>query len=134
MRTAIQLQNRRRTSSALSMPLTRATNPASLRMSSTPSSGTPINTATSAIDHRDQAGLAESADQIGLRELQGNERYAGGGMGEHAGRTDNEQGIAKGGNLSSPASRRSRAAKVNCMLSEKLMTMMSGVITFKKHV
>ena len=33
--------------------------------------------------------------------------------------------------LSSPAISRSRAAKVSCMESEKLMTMMSGVITFR---
>ena len=39
--------------------------------------------------------------------------------------------LRKAVNLSSPASRRSRAAKVSCMLSEKLITMMSGVITFR---
>ena len=33
--------------------------------------------------------------------------------------------------LSSPAISRSRAAKVSCMLSEKLITMMSGVITLR---
>ena len=33
--------------------------------------------------------------------------------------------------LSSPASSRSRAAKVSCMESAKLMTMMSGVITLR---
>ena len=32
---------------------------------------------------------------------------------------------------SSPAMSRSRAANVNCMLSEKLITMMSGVITLR---
>ena len=41
--------------------------------------------------------------------------------------------LRKAVNLSSPASRRSRAAKVSCMLSEKLMTMMSGVITLRKR-
>ena len=40
--------------------------------------------------------------------------------------------LRKAVNLSSPMIRRSRAAKVSCMLSEKLITMMSGVITFKK--
>jgi hypothetical protein len=39
--------------------------------------------------------------------------------------------LRKAVTLSSPAISRSRAAKVSCMLSEKLMTMMSGVITFR---
>ena len=39
--------------------------------------------------------------------------------------------VRKAVTLSSPAISRSRAANVSCMLSAKLITMMSGVITFK---
>ena len=39
--------------------------------------------------------------------------------------------LVKAVNLSWPAIRRSRAAKVSCIESEKLITMMSGVITFR---
>ena len=39
--------------------------------------------------------------------------------------------LRKASRLLSPAISLSRAAKVSCMLSEKLMTMMSGVITFR---
>ena len=39
--------------------------------------------------------------------------------------------LRKAVNLSSPAISWSRAAKVSCMLSEKLITMMSGVITLR---
>ena len=52
-------------------------------------------------------------------------------MGEHAGRADHAQGVAEGVARSAPAIIRSRAAKVSCMLSEKLITMISGVITFR---
>ena len=45
----------------------------------------------------DEPGLAESPDQVGRRELQRDERNSSGGMREHAGRSGNEQGIAKGG-------------------------------------
>ena len=40
--------------------------------------------------------------------------------------------LRKASRLLSPQISRSRAANVSCMLSEKLMTMMSGVITFRK--
>ncbi len=39
--------------------------------------------------------------------------------------------LVKAVSLSWPAIRRSRAAKVSCIESEKLITMMSGVITFR---
>ena len=56
---------------------------------------------------------------------------SGGGVGQHAGRSDHQHGVAERGNRSSPASSRSRAANVSCIESEKLMTMISGVITLR---
>src|SRR6202035_830637 len=54
--------------------------------------------------HRDQrddgggeSGLAEFADQVGIGKLQGNERYAGGAVGEHAGRPDHQHGVPERG-------------------------------------
>src|SRR6266850_5542659 len=55
-------------------------------------------------EHRDQrddgggkSGLAEFADQFGIGELQGDERYAGGTVGEYAGGTHHLHGVGEGG-------------------------------------
>ena len=52
-------------------------------------------------DQRDHGGgksrLAEFADQVGIRELQGNERDAGGAVGEHAGRPDHQHRVPERG-------------------------------------
>ena len=52
-------------------------------------------------------------------------------MRQHAGGPTTRMALRKASRLLSPAISLSRAAKVSCMLSEKLMTMMSGVITFR---
>ena len=52
-------------------------------------------------DQRDDGGgkprLAELADQIGIRKLQGDKRYARGAMGEHAGRSHHQHGVLERG-------------------------------------
>src|SRR5882762_8274122 len=51
-------------------------------------------------------------------------------MGEHAGRPDHQHGVPKRGVFVLTRDQ-SGAAKVSCIESEKLITMISGVITFK---
>jgi hypothetical protein len=52
-------------------------------------------------EERDDGGgksrLAEFADQVGIRKLQRDERYAGGAVGEHAGRSDHQHRVAERG-------------------------------------
>ena len=80
----------------------------------------------------DQAGLAEGADQFRLREQQRNERQGRGRMGEHAGRARPPASRWRNAShLSSPAAAGRAAAKVSCIESEKLITMISGVITLR---
>ena len=81
-------------------------------------------------DH-DQPRLAESADQIGRGKLQRDERYTGRRVGQHASRSDDEQGVTESRHLVVTGDEPSRAANVNRMLSEKLITMISGVITLR---
>ena len=52
-------------------------------------------------EQRDDGGgkprLAEFADQVGVGKLQRDKRYAGGAMGEHAGRPDHQHGVLERG-------------------------------------
>ena len=75
----------------------RATNPASLRMSKTPSNGTIVSTATMAMSVAISPASPKVRIRSDCRKLQGNERNTGGGMREHASRPGDQQGIAKGG-------------------------------------
>ena len=106
--------------------------PASLRMSKTPSNGTIVSTATMAMS----VAMSPASPKVRIRsDVENckamNEIPAVAWVSTQAGPAMS-RALRKAVNLSSPAIRRSRAAKVSCMLSEKLITMMSGVITFKK--
>ena len=131
MRTAIQLQNRRSRSSALSMPRTLSAKFDSLRMSRTPSSGTPSSTTNSAI----AVTIRPASPKVRIRSDEENCRAmndtpAVAWVSTQAGPTISNA-LRKAANLLSPTISRSRAAKVSCMLSEKLITMISGVITLR---
>ena len=83
-------------------------------------------------DGRQKARLAESSDQIRVGDQQAEERQrpAVAWVRTQAGPTTliaSRNAVR----LSTPAIMPSRAAKVSCMLSEKLITMMSGVIAFR---
>src|SRR5262245_36856709 len=81
--------------------------------------------------YRNQACFAERPNKVGLENCKAmNDTHAVAWVSTQAGPTM-RRALRKAVTLSSPASRRSRAAKVSCMLSEKLMTMISGVITFR---
>ena len=113
------------------MPRTLAAKPASLRMSRTPSSGTSMITATKAIS----VAIRPASPNVRIRSDDENckamnEIPAVAWVSTQAGPAMSSA-LRKAVNLSSPMIRRSRAANVSCMLSEKLMTMMSGVITFR---
>ena len=101
-------------------------------MSKTPSNGTIVSTATMAMS----VAMSPASPKVRIRsDVENcramNETPAVACVSTQAGPAMS-RALRKAVNLSSPAISRSRAAKVSCMLSEKLMTMMSGVITFKK--
>ncbi len=131
MRAAIQPHTRRSAFTARSAPATVAVKVASLRTSRTPSSGTSISTATSAIS----VATSPASPKVRIRSELENCRAmkdtpAVACVSTQAGPTT-RIALRSASDLLLPSSIQSRAAKVSCMLSEKLMTMMSGVITLR---
>ena len=131
MRTAIQQQKLRSACTPASALWNLAAKIFSLRTSSTPSTGTSESTATSAM----MVAARPASPKVRIRsELENcsamNEMPAVPWVSTQAGPTTSTA-LRNAVNLSSPAISRSRAAKVSCMQSEKLITMISGVITLR---
>ena len=131
MRTAIQRQKLRSALTPVSEIFTCAANFASLRTSRTPSTGTSVSTPISAITVAARPASPKVRIKSELENCSArNESPAVPCVSTQAGPTT----ITAWRNASylfSPAISRSRAAKVSCIESEKLITMISGVITFR---
>ena len=115
----------------MSAPLVATANELSLRISRTPSTGTSDSTASRAIT----VAISPASPNVRIRsELENiramNEMPAVPWVSTQAGPTTSTAS-RNAWYLSFPEISRSRAAKVSCMLSEKLITMMSGVITLR---
>src|SRR5258707_3438548 len=132
MRWAIQPQKERSTSTAESAPFIWAEKLVSRCTSSTPSNGTSVSTATSATTVammpaspkvRINSELANSREKKDRPAVACVSTQAGPAM---------RMASRKASYLLWPAINRSRARYVSCMLSEKLITMISGVITLRK--
>ena len=131
MRSATQRQKLRRPSTPMSAPLPPTAKFDSLRISSTPSNGTSDSTASSAIT----VAIRPASPNVRIAsELENcnamNEIPAVPCVSTQAGPTTSTAS-RNAVYLSLPAISRSRAANVSCMLSEKLITMISGVITLR---
>jgi len=78
-----------------------------------------------------QGRLAEFPDQVESEKLQGNERDARGAVGQHAGRTNHQHGVLERSIFVLAGDQAVRARERQLHRSEKLITMISAVITFR---
>src|SRR5438270_195590 len=131
IRAAIQAQKRRKRSTPVSAPRTFPANPLVSRRSSTPSSGRTRRTVSRAmiVAKSPASPNARMRSDCENRSAM-NDRPAVACVSTQAGPTIAST-LRKAVYLSSPAISRSRAANVSCIESAKLITMISGVITFR---
>ncbi len=115
----------------MSPRLTLSANTCSLRTSSTPSTGTSASTATSAMAVASRPASPKVRIRSELENCKAtNDRPAVPWVSTQAGPTTSTA-LRNASYLLSPAISRSRAAKVSCIESAKLITMISGVITLR---
>ena len=132
MRAATKPQNRRSASTPKSERAIWAANALASRNNRTPRTGMRTRTAASATI----VAMKPASPKLRMRsELENckatKDRAAVAWVRTQAGPTI-KIALVKASNLFSPASNRSRVAKVSCILSEKLITMMRGVITLRR--
>ena len=134
MRAATQPQNQRSALTPPSLLVAEATKAASPRTSSTPSAGTRVSTVASAMSEATKpaspkARIVSESEERRPRKDSPAVAWVSTQAGP-ATRIASRNAVQR----SFPAMMRSRAAKVSCMLSEKLITMISGVMRLRNRL